>query len=118
MDYITLLQTTAKDAGNCACMGIDPNFGALPEGVSVRDFFCALFEEMDKAGIRVAAVKPNIGYFSRLDKPLENDFSGSAALAQIIRALPARPMILDAKRGDIATSSANYAFEAFRCWDA
>ena len=118
MDYITLLQKTAKDAGNCACMGMDPNFSALPQGVSVQDFFCALFEEMDKARIKVAAIKPNIGYFSRLDKPLENDFSGSKALAQIIKALPARPMILDAKRGDIATSSANYAFEAFRCWDA
>ena len=79
MDYITLLQTSAKEAGNCACMGIDPNFSALPEGTSVQDFFCALFSEMDKSGIKVAAVKPNIGYFSRLDKPLANDFSGSKA---------------------------------------
>ena len=118
MDYIKLLETTAKTAGNCACMGIDPNFSALPEGISVEDFFCTLFEEMDRKNIRVAAIKPNIGYFSRLDKPLEGNFSGSRALAQIIKALPARPMILDAKRGDIATSSANYAFEAFRCWSA
>ena len=118
MNYIQLLEKTARDAGNCACMGIDPNFSALPEGVSVEDFFCTLFEEMDKANIRVAAVKPNIGYFSRLDKPLEGDFGGSEALAKIVKALPARPLILDAKRGDIATSSANYAFEAFRCWNA
>lgn len=118
MNYIEMLQTTARDAGNCACMGIDPNFGALPAGVSVEDFFCTLFEEMDKIGIKVAAIKPNIGYFSRLDKPLENDFGGSKALAKIVKALPSRPFILDAKRGDIATSSANYAFEAFRCWGA
>ncbi|MBQ0072146.1 MAG: orotidine 5'-phosphate decarboxylase, partial [Spirochaetales bacterium] len=99
-------------------MGIDPNFSALPEGVSVEKFFCTLFEEMDKANIKVAAVKPNIGYFSRLDNPLEGDFKGSLALAEILKANTTHPFILDAKRGDIATSSANYAFEAFRCWKA
>ena len=118
MNYIELLSSSAKTAGNCACMGIDPDYAALPEGVEVSDFFLALFEEMDKAGIRVAATKPNIGYFSRLDSPLEGAFEGSRALAEIVTALPARPFILDAKRGDIATSSANYAFEAFRSWGA
>ena len=118
MNYLDLLTASAKSAGNCACMGIDPNFSALPEGVSVSEFFCTLFEEMDKANIKVAATKPNIGYFSRLDKPLENSFEGSKALASIVKALPARPFILDAKRGDIATSSANYAFEAFCSWGA
>ncbi len=118
MNYLELLSSSAKSAGNCACMGIDPNFSALPSGVSVSEFFCTLFEVMDKAGIKVAAIKPNIGYFSRLDKPLENSFEGSKALASIVKALPARPFILDAKRGDIATSSANYAFEAFCSWGA
>ena len=118
MDYNSLLTATAKESGNCACMGIDPNFSALPEGVSVEAFFLELFEGIDKAGLKVAATKPNIGYFSRLDKPLEGRFDGSSALASIVKALPARPFILDAKRGDIATSSANYAFEAFCTWCA
>ena len=118
MDYLTLLKTSAKEAGNCACLGIDPNFSALPQGMDVTGFFLELFEGMYKEGIKVAAVKPNIGYFSRLDKPLDGDFSGSKALAKIVKALPAKPFILDAKRGDIATSSANYAFEAFRSWGA
>ncbi len=118
MNYISLLEKTAKDAGNCACMGIDPNFSALPKGVSVQAFFLELFEAMDKANLAVSATKPNIGYFSRLDKPLEGRFEGSLALAEIVKALPARPFILDAKRGDIATSSANYAFEAFCTWGA
>ena len=118
MDYIDLLRTSAKDSGSCSCMGIDPNFSALHQGVDVKTFFLTLFEEMDKAGIKVAAIKPNIGYFSRLDKPLEGRFEGSSALAAIVSALPARPFILDAKRGDIATSSANYAYEAFGCWGA
>ena len=118
MNYIELLSSSAKKAGNCACMGIDPNFSALPEGVEVSEFFLTLFELMDRENVRVAATKPNIGYFSRLDKPLEGCFEGSRALAEIVIALPARPFILDAKRGDIATSSANYAFEAFCSWGA
>lgn len=118
MNYVQLLETTAKSAGNCTCMGIDPNFSALPEGVSVQQFFTTLFEEMDKANIKVASIKPNIGYFARLDNPLEGDFKGSLALAEIVKAMPAKPFILDSKRGDIATSSANYAFEAFRTWKA
>lgn len=118
MNYVQLLETTAKSAGNCTCMGIDPNFSALPQGVSVQQFFTTLFEEMDKANIKVASIKPNIGYFARLDNPLEGDFKGSLALAEIVKAMPAKPFILDSKRGDIATSSANYAFEAFRTWKA
>lgn len=118
MNYVQLLETTAKSAGNCTCMGIDPNFSALPEGVSVQQFFTTLFEEMDKENIKVASIKPNIGYFARLDNPLEGDFKGSLALAEIVKAMPAKPFILDSKRGDIATSSANYAFEAFRTWKA
>ncbi|MCF0238721.1 MAG: orotidine-5'-phosphate decarboxylase [Sphaerochaetaceae bacterium] len=118
MNYIQLLRESAKEVGNCGCLGIDPNFSALPEGMNVKDFYLTLFEAMDKKGLKVAAIKPNIGYFSRLDKPLEGKFEGSLALAEIIKALPAKPFILDAKRGDIATSSANYAYEAFKVWNA
>jgi orotidine-5'-phosphate decarboxylase len=117
-NYIELLEKTAKEAKSCACMGIDPNFSALPQNLTVEQFFLELFEGMDKENLKVAATKPNIGYFSRLDKPLEGRFEGSLALSSIVKALPARPFILDAKRGDIATSSANYAFEAFCTWGA
>ena len=116
MDYRTYLEKSAKEYGNIACMGIDPNFSSLPANVSVEEYFTSLLSGVKEKGIGVAAYKPNIGYFSRLDKPLEGDFSGSMALAAIVKALPSAPFILDSKRGDIATSSANYAFEAFRCW--
>ena len=118
MSYIDLLKTSAQGAGNCACMGIDPNFSALPDGFGVEKFFCTILNSLDKANIKLGAIKPNIGYFSCLDQPLRNSFEGSLALVGIIKALPCRPLILDAKRGDIATSSANYAHEAFSCWSA
>ena len=69
-----------------------------------------------------AAFKPNIGYYSCLDRPRDGDFSGSLALADVMDLLenyfPGVPVILDSKRGDIAKSSLNYANEAFDSWNA
>ncbi len=119
MGYCELLLETARKAGNCACMGIDPSFPALPEGMTVSDYYISLFEEMDRRNLKVAAFKPNIGYFQRLDRPLDGTYDGSGALGRIIRNLPRHSvMILDSKRGDIASSSLNYACEAYECWNA
>ena len=73
-------------------------------------------------GFSPAAFKPNIGYYSSLDKPREEDFQGSLALADTLDLIdnyfPEVPVILDSKRGDIARSSGNYAEEAFSVWGA
>ena len=125
MDYCELLQLSAKDAGNVLCMGLDPVLDALPcpeKGVEARisDYFYELFEEMVRRGLRPAAFKPNLGYYAKLDRPLEGRFEGSLALANVLKLLrdgfAGVPVILDAKRGDIATSSLNYACEAFDVW--
>ena len=122
-----LLKQSAEDAGNILCMGLDPVVDALPyreKDVTRRitDYFAELFAEMKKRGVRVAAFKPNIGYYAQLDRPMERKFCGSLALADTIHMIhdlfPDTPVILDAKRGDIATSSLNYAKEAFDVWTA
>lgn len=119
MQYKDLLIKSAETTGNSACMGIDPSLSALPQGIKVDDYFLSLLEEMDKRNLKPAAFKPNIGYFAKLDNPREGKFEGSAALSRILSALPEGiPFILDAKRGDIASSSLNYAYEAFDCWKA
>lgn len=119
MAYKDLLFKSAKETGNNACMGIDPNLSALPDAMSVDEYYIALLSEMEKRGLRPSAFKPNIGYFSRLDRPREGLFEGSKALSRILSALPdGIPFILDAKRGDIASSSLNYAYEAYECWGA
>lgn len=117
MSYKSLLIESAEKTGNIACMGIDPNLSALPSGMNVDDYYIELLEEMDKRKLTPAAFKPNLGYFSRLDKPRSGLFEGSKALSRILEALPEGvPFILDSKRGDIASSSLNYAHEAFSCW--
>lgn len=126
MTYRELLEQSAKQVGNCACMGLDPVLETLPgdKGMPVRErvngYFMELFRRMGLAGLAPAAFKPNIGYYAVMDNPRDEDFSGSQALADVLDMVenffPSIPVILDSKRGDIAKSSANYAEEAFRIW--
>ena len=125
MSYIDLLRESAKNSGNIVCMGLDPVLSVLPESeeptrARLSAYFAEIFHRMRLEGISPAAFKPNIGYYSSLDNPREEDFQGSLALADILDLLenffPGVPVILDSKRGDIARSSGNYAKEAFDCW--
>ncbi|MGP1439010.1 MAG: orotidine-5'-phosphate decarboxylase, partial [Treponema sp.] len=112
MKYIDLLKTSTKNCGNCACMGLDPILEFLPQKENISNtivsFFEDLFSKMKERNLNPSAFKPNIGYYSVYDKPFENDFSGSIALAKIIKMIktffPNTPIILDSKRGDIARS--------------
>ena len=121
MSYIDKLRESAESVGNIVCMGLDPVMDVLPESdASVRErlnsYFSEIFHRMRLEGLAPAAFKPNIGYYAMLDKPRDEDFSGSLALADILDMLetffPGIPVILDSKRGDIARSSGNYAILA------
>lgn len=127
MKYIELLEKSSEATNNILCMGLDPVIDALPHPEKkpqdrICDYFKELFDEMLKRNLIPAAFKPNIGYYTILDRPLEGRFEGSLALAGVFHMLkekfPNIPVILDAKRGDIATSSTNYAKEAFETWCA
>ncbi len=125
--YVDQLRESYAHTRSLVCMGLDPIVEYLPVRTdSVRadlnTFFRTIFKEMNLLGVYPGAFKPNIGYYSALDRPLEEDFTGSLALADLIEMLenffPGVPVILDSKRGDIARSSLNYAIEAFDGWQA
>jgi len=125
MSYIDRLKKSAQKYGSIICMGIDPVPEHLPgihvtAGERITGFFETLFSEMIKRKVLPGAFKPNLGFFTALDLPREGDFSGSGALAKILRFLdedfPDIPVILDSKRGDIARSSVNYAKEGYVNW--
>ncbi len=128
MSYLNFLRETAERADNIVCMGLDPVLDHLPARLGYRideiipNFFEKVFDEMSNRYLKPAAFKPNQGYFIRLDVPLQGDFSGSLALSKTIKLcreyFPHTPVIMDYKRGDIATSSANYAREGFERWVA
>ncbi len=136
MTYRDKLHTSAAKAGSLFCLGIDPILDRFPLELRTRGTrfdiagITAIVETaldaLDASGLRPAAFKPNIGYFVACDRPRESDrsplerFAGSQALAELLSLLRSRmpdvPIILDGKRGDIARSSLNYAFEAFDVW--
>jgi len=119
MNYLELLEQSAKQIGTISCMGIDPRFGVkyIPEtdgdkGDAIVEFFVPMLDAvMAEPEARPAAFKPNLGYF------IEHGDSGSRALDEIIshiKSLRERygtpiPIILDSKRGDIGTTSKKYA---------
>jgi len=128
MGYLNFLRETAERAGNIVCMGLDPVLDYLPARLGYRideiipNFFEKLFDEMSNRYLKPAAFKPNQGYYLKHDVPLQGDFSGSLALSKTIKLcreyFPHIPVIMDYKRGDIATSSNNYAKEGFERWVA
>jgi len=125
--YVEKLQRSSRKNSSIVCLGLDPlpscyPFPDLPPGEQIVKTYEQLFEKLAARRMVPGAFKPNIGYYHRLDRPLNGDFSGSLALSGVLKllreAFPETPVILDAKRGDISTSSANYAEEAFSAWQA
>ena len=126
-NYKQMLIESASKVKNCACMGLDVKWEVLPDRsgdiyADVVNYFEELFNAMVRYNLSPAAFKPNVGYYHALDNPREGTFEGSLALSRIFELLslhfPRIPIIFDSKRGDIASSSANYAQEAFDVWKA
>lgn len=132
------LEAVAHEAGSVLCVGIDPLLEAFPRELrptggaadvgGVVALVTAMLDACDAHGIMPAAFKPNVGYFAACDQPgnrsapLAVRYAGMEALSAVMELLRTRmltvPIILDAKRADIARSSDNYAREAFTVWGA
>ena len=109
-----LLQRTRK-IGNSLCVGLDPVLKKLPpsDGAPsdrIKRFYTNLLEAMAKQRLYPAAVKPNIAYFEALG------IEALSVLQDLIREYRSEGVlvVLDAKRGDISTSSGAYADMAFQ----
>jgi orotidine-5'-phosphate decarboxylase len=114
------LSEAVRRAGNPLCVGLDPRWESLP--TSVRDRFpadsldgvAAAFEAfslrvLDLVGGRVGVVKPQSAFFEACGP------AGLAALQSVIQRAKELGLlvILDSKRGDIASTAAAYADAAF-----
>jgi orotidine-5'-phosphate decarboxylase len=105
--------------GNTLCVGLDPVLGKMPSAGGkpadrVRRFYADLLEAMARRNIFPAAVKPNSAYFEALG------LEAMPVLQAMIREYRDAGMlvILDAKRGDINTSSGAYADAVFGTYGA
>jgi uridine monophosphate synthetase len=105
--FFSLLEARVRFCGSALCVGLDPAPGDLPEPTAGAALsFCL---DLISATAEVAAAfKPNAAFFEALGP------DGWRALQQVIAAVPEGiPVILDVKRGDIASTAEAYARSAF-----
>jgi len=92
------------------CIGLDPELGRLPEGVSrdvagVTQFVSSIIEATADL---VGAFKPNLAFYEALGP------EGIRAWQRVVRQIPGDiPIIADAKRSDIGNSARLYAAAVF-----
>jgi len=112
--FFTFLERRVDDCSSLLCVGLDPHVSDLasPTAASARDFCLNLVKQ---TAPYAAAFKPNAAFFEVFGA------DGWTALKQVIEAIEAEskrlgsmiPVILDAKRGDIASTAEAYAKSAF-----
>jgi orotidine-5'-phosphate decarboxylase len=111
MQFLARLAAVQQRRDSLLCVGLDPEPERFPvpwRGDASRIFdFCARIVDATKD--LVCAFKPQIAHFAahRAEDQLER------LLAHVRRVAPDVPVILDAKRGDIGSTAAQYAREAF-----
>jgi len=112
--FFTFLEKRVADCSSLLCIGLDPHVSDLtaPTAEAALTFCLNLIKQTARYA---AAFKPNAAFFEQFGA------AGWTALKQVIDAVQDEsqrlgsmiPVILDAKRGDIASTAEAYAKSAF-----
>lgn len=112
--FFSFLEKRVDDSSSLLCVGLDPHVSDLPAptAAAALDFCLNLVKQTSRY---TAAFKPNAAFFEQFGA------EGWVALQQVIAAVRDEsqrqgsliPVILDAKRGDIASTAEAYAASAF-----
>jgi len=109
--FLEQYRSACDVTGGSLCVGLDPHLDRMPSefGKTPKDVECFLDKVIEKTIDHASAYKPNIAFFEALGA------EGLGVLARTIERVrrAERPVILDAKRGDIASTAAAYAAAAF-----
>ncbi len=108
ISFFERLETHCRAIDSLLCLGLDPHPSDLPErsATAARDF---CFRLIDATQSVAAAYKPNSAFFEVYGA------EGMQALKDVITHVGGEiPVLLDAKRGDIGSTSEAYAEAAFR----
>jgi orotidine-5'-phosphate decarboxylase len=112
MSFTDKLRNRWQQANSLVCVGLDPDPAKFPDAfVDDEDALFNFCRDIADATAQYAcAFKPQIAYFAAHN-------GGEAQLQRLIAHInathPDVPVILDAKRGDIGSTAAQYAVEAF-----
>ena len=116
MTFHTRLQSVWNSANSLVCVGIDPELEKIP--AHLRDYREPLLEFgkgiVDGTASYVCAFKPQAAHFAAAGA--EDQLA--KLIAYIQAKYPQIPVILDAKRGDVGSTAALYATEAFSRYGA
>lgn len=106
--FFDRLTAISRERRSLLCIGLDPHPQLLPEpsAAAAGDFCRRMIEATAEFAV---AYKPNSAFFEVFGA------AGIQVLGEVIASVPQGiPVILDAKRGDIASSAASYAAAAFK----
>lgn len=116
MKFVETLKERWSTADTLLCVGLDPDPARFPEPLRRRDDsiydFCKSI--VDATAEYVCAFKPQIAYFASAGA----EDALQRLIAYIRETQPAIPVILDAKRGDMASTAQHYAREVFERYNA
>ncbi|MEW6295711.1 MAG: orotidine-5'-phosphate decarboxylase [Candidatus Diapherotrites archaeon] len=121
MNYVKFLKNSAMKFNSIACVGFDPQLEKIEKVCKAKNtqaillkFYSDILNAMRAEGTMPAAIKPNYAFFAQYG------FDGLRALKKVIKKVKMEkiPCILDAKRGDIGSTSGAYAKEVFDFWKA
>lgn len=108
MAFFDAVKKRVDEVDSLLCIGLDPHVTQLPEPTAAAaEKQCLDLIEVTKD--YSACYKPNAAFFERFGE------EGITALKRVVKAAQATgaPVLLDAKRGDIGTTSDAYAASAF-----
>ena len=112
MNFADKITLKTREIGSPLCLGLDPHSNLIPKlfkndlhKLSIKNIEDFLFEIIDIAKSKVVALKPQVAFFEQWGP------DGMSLLVKISKLAKENniPIIMDAKRGDIGSTSEAYA---------
>ena len=116
MHFADKITEKTRETGSPLCLGLDPHKNLIPDlfkkkssQLHLTDIEDFLFEIINLAKGKVAALKPQVAFFEEWGP------EGLSLLSKISRFAKDLdlPIIMDAKRGDIGNTARQYAYSIF-----
>jgi orotidine-5'-phosphate decarboxylase len=114
--FVARLRAAWDEKNSLACVGLDPLIERLPAHIAAHASPIFHFNKavIDATADLVCAYKPQFAHYAAC----EAEDQLERTIEYIHRAYPGIPVILDAKRGDVASTAEKYAIEAFERYGA
>ena len=115
MSFKAKLRASEDATGSLLCLGLDPEPDLLPSPIERTPAGIAGFVRtiVEAVGDAASSYKLNLAFYERWGR------EASWLLDQALQSLPPdRPIILDAKRGDVGSTAMAYAHAIFEAWGA